>query len=329
MAKKGYIKFALKGNKKPIAYQIPLKGMMLEKKDKEGRSLGLKNVQYIPGAPSIFTEDYKGDEKPKDVWLEDGSIEVSEKNVILLEILNRHPWNGSHFERVDEDAKATKELANMELVELALKKVDISDDDELKATAVVIIGPNIIPMTPVQVRARLKQRAFEAPKELLDVMKNPNYQARYVASLAILRGILVVNPTRTAVSWPNGGVLVTVAAGQDPVEKLANFLSGNNEVAKVTLQEIGEKSKRSYVKKSPPVIEEEIEKLDPIEENDLSSQGEDETPPPTDDPGDNDITDDQAPAMTLEEATAAYVAKHNKQVSNNKKNDLAWIMSKL
>lgn len=314
MANKQFIRFMLTGDKKPISYQLPIKGMMLKRPHKNGEpnaTGSLKKIHYISGVDSIFQEDYEGDEKPQKIYFEDGFLDVHRDNKPLLTILKLHPWNNVQYEMVDEDATAEKELTNYELIEKAIAKVNISNEEELKANGLILLGSSVIEMSETRVRAALKKRAFETPKELLEEMSTSNYKAKYAGALAVLRGTLMINPTRTAVTWPNGQIVVSVAAGVDPIEKLGSFLSGNDDAAMITLQEIGERSKRAYNVKTTIDLSEEI--------NDVISQKK----------ASNGLSLDSDDEVGLEEATTMFKERFDKDVPNNKKNDLKWIMSKL
>jgi hypothetical protein len=313
MANKQFIRFRLTGDKRPISFQIPIKGMMLKRPNKDGEpnaTGSLKKIHYIPGVDSIFIEDYDGDEKGKKIYFEEGFLDVHKDNRPLLTILKQHTWFNNHYEMVDEDATAEKELTNYELIEKAIAKVNISNEEELKANGLILLGPAVIEMSETRVRAALKKRAFETPKELLEEMSTSDYRAKYAGALAVLRGTLLINPTRTAVTWPNGKVVVSVAAGVDPIEKLGSFLSGNDDAAMITLQEIGERSKRAYNIKVPVDLEGEINEV--IAQKKASN-------------GVSLASD----GVGLEEASVMFKERFEKEVPNNKKNDLEWIMSKL
>jgi len=122
----------------------------------------------------------------------------------------------------------------------------------------------------------------------------------------------VVNATKTQVLWANNKKpLVNVAVGQDPIKVLAEFLAGDNERAVITLQELGKKLKRSYVKKLNPDAEEEIQKA--LEAKESFEEEEEE----------DFIKND------LELARKEYSITFDKNVPPNKKNDLEWLRTKV
>lgn len=297
---KNIVRFRLIGEKTPVSFQIPLRGMMIEKKV-NGRSVGLKKVVYIPGAPSIWKEDYEGDEEERQLWMEDGILDIQRGDFNALEILKRHPWFGVKFEIQDEEADAFKELEHLELVEKALQRVNISQEDELRATAVVLLGSGVISWGENRVKAGLKKLAYDKPETVLQEMDAVDYHSKYISALAHMKGVILLNPSRTAVTWEDGKVIVKVATGQDPLRKLAEFLADSTEEATTTLQEIGERIKRKYERKIEDTGEEKIEAM---------------------------LAEKEA-QMSLEQAREVYAEKLGKAVPANMKNNLEWILSKL
>lgn len=309
MASKDIVRFRLTGNRTPISFSIPTKEMMLEK-ETEGGGKSFKRIHYIPGVDSVWKEDYKGDEKPKKIVFEEGFLDVHKSNKPLLFILRNHKWFNQIYEIVDEDTIAEKELDRMDLIEKALTRVNIANEDELIANALILVGESVVGLTPTRIKAALKKKAFDEPEELINEMNTNDYKAKFAGALAIQREVIFINPTRTAVTWPDGKVIVNVAAGQSPVEKLGAFLSENNEQAKITLQEIGIRSTRAYTKSV------EADLGGAVEEALAVSQG--------------SSKDVDGSEIGLEEARSMYKELNDgNEVPNNKKNDLEWILSKL
>lgn len=308
------LNYQLTGGKRPASWQLPIKNLMLEKYE-NGKSLGKRKIEFIPGNPSIFKEDHKGDEQPAQVWFEDGVLQVDSTETALVEILKRHKWNGVHFELVDHDLSAKKDLDQMELRVKAYEQVSSKDPNEMRARGYVLIGAHVIDLTDNQVNAQLKQLAMDEPERVLSEMKNPSYIAKTVGALAVLRDVLEINPTNTAVSWKGGKNIVTVAVGEDPIKKLGEFLSEKNEEAKITLQEIGVRIKRSYEFKE-----------DYTAENELKDVLGDDMPDKPDLPlkeNKDKVVDE------LQEARDDYEDVYEKKVPHNKKNDLDWIKNKV
>lgn len=325
MAQNQYVTFRLTGNKKPVNWQLGIKGMMVPNREKGG---ALKRVQYIPGSESIFKDDHKGDEKPQSIWFQDGLLKVHINDKPLLTILYNHKQYNKEFEKVDPDREADKELAKMELQERALAKANVSDDMELRASAVVLMGHGALTMSDKVIRMKVKKMAFEQPQKLLDELNSAEYRGKYIAALSVLKEVVLINESRTAVTWKDGNIIVSVAAGQDPITRLGTFLSGDSEQSVTTLQALGEEIKRKYVRKVEVTGEDEIKAIMEDKEGkkdvDLPEQ-----PPFADLANDpNDEVVDDSPEMSLEEVQQLYT-EFVGTVPNNKKNDIDWLKSKI
>jgi hypothetical protein len=307
------LNYELTKNRRPASWQLPIKNIMLEKFDGK-KSLGLRNIEYIPGEVSIFKEDHQGDQEPPGVWFEDGALQVDSANKVLVEILTKHPWNRIHFNKVDHDVTASKNIDLMELRFKAYEAVSSKDSEEMKARAFVLLGAYVISQSDKLIESQLKQFAMDDPEKVLEEMKQPDYAPKTVAALAVLRGVLLINPTNTQISWADTGrSLINIAAGQDPISKLGQFLSGKDESAKLTLQEIGEKITRSYEFKKDYTASEEIQSI-------LANKDEDSVDSHKSKEGDD---------LDLKEAREEYEDDFNKPVPINKKNDLGWIKEKI
>lgn len=313
MASKTHVQYRLTGNKRPPNWQLPLKNMMHERFE-EGKSRGLKFIEYVKGHDSIFKEDHTGDEKPSMVWFTDGLLNVPVNDLALLKIMEIHKMKDRVFEKVDEDKQAKTNLELIEKKQKALEMVDIADEDKMYAIATILVGPHVTSFTPAMVEHNLKSMALEQPEKIMEEMDNPNYNAKVLGALAVRRGVIVINPQQTLISWKNGKAISPVAAGQDPIVKLSDFLSGKDELTRNTIQAIQEEIKRSYNFKKDYTAEEELAEL--LGDNAPEAV----TLPETDgDPAEEE----------LEEARATYKETFGKEVSNNKKNDLEWIKEKI
>jgi hypothetical protein len=307
------LNYELTKGRRPASWQLPIKNIMIEKFDGK-KSLGLRTLEYIPGEESIFKEDHKGDQESPGIWFEDGALQVDSANKAAVQILAKHPWNKIHFNKVDHDVAANQNIDLMALRFKAYEAVSSKDSEEMKARAFVLLGAYVISQSDKLIESQLKQMAMDDPEKVLEEMKQPDYAPKTVAALAVLRGVLLINPTNTQISWADTGKsLISIAAGQDPISKLGQFLSGKEESAKLTLQEIGEKIKRSYEFKKDYTASEEIENI-------LGNKDEDDV-----DLQKSKSEDD----LDLQEAREEYEDAFGKEVPVNKKNDLEWIKDKI
>ena len=200
--------------------------------------------------------------------------------------------------------------------------MNIANEDEQKATALILIGPGVIEWTPERVKAGLKERAFSEAKVVLEEMEHATYNAKYISALGLLKGVILINSSRTAVTWPDGKVIVTVPVGQDPIAKIGEFLSGNDEAAMVTLQEIGERTTRAYVKKTIPDVKKVVGEIQDKQELERVEAAENKPERVL-----KEVVNPDTKALA--EAQKAYFEMFGKKVAAVMRNNLEWINKKL
>jgi len=314
--------FRLLNDEKPISWQLPLEHLLLPKMV-DGIAGAEKHVHYIKGASTIYVEDYKGDKKAEQVVFEDGELEVRPSDFLLLELLRRHPWNGKKYFEVNEEKEALKSLEIFELRDKANALINKMDEIELSAASLAILGEGSVHWGSTMCKAKLKERAYDNPSELIKEMETPDYENRYLVSLAIMKKIIRVNPSNTAVVWGDTeGVIVRIAVGENPITRMAEFLSGNSEEVSVTKQRLGElieKLTKSVFKETAiqtPVVPETPEVTTDTDTTDIGT---------FDGSLDTDKVYVPGNEYTIEELRGFYESKFNSAVPHNKKNDAGWI----
>lgn len=240
--------YKLKNGKTSGSYQLPIRTEMIAKMvDNEPR---LKNIHYIPGSNSIFVEDYKGDEKSKPVWFEDGEIRVPEENWVLNELLKKHSWFNKNYVLVNEEATAEAEVNEFEILTKASNSI-ITEKDEykLQAMAMIVVSMDAANWGAFKCKTELLKYAKNHSKVLLAEMAKSDYESRLIAALSFNKKIVKYNTHRTAVVWNDGkeGIIVRVAEGENGIDKLGEFLSKENETSTGVLQRIGEKTETDNV----------------------------------------------------------------------------------
>lgn len=344
--------YKLKNGKTIGSFQLPIRTEMISKLvNGEPR---LKKIHYIPGADSMFVEDYNGDQKPKSVWFEDGEIRVPEENWVLNEILKNHSWFGVHYDLVNEDAIAEKEIAEFETLTKASNSIiNETDEFKIKATAMVIItSDEVANWSGAKCKTELLKYARSHSKHLLSEMAKPDYESRFIAALAFNKEIIKYNMHRTAVVWNDSkeGIIVRLAQGEKGIDKLGEFLSKKSESSENVLQRIGEKTEDllattsatiasapvkdfASVKTEEEIANEAIEKykatLVPAKtEAEIRAEilAELAAPEKGKDPV---ITDLGYDVDNIEAVQAKYKELFGKDVANLKKNDLDWINNQI
>jgi hypothetical protein len=235
--------YKLKNGKTSGAFQLAIRGQMVAK-SVNGEKV-LKKVHYIPGSDSIFVEDYKGDEKPKAVWFDDGELRVAPENKVLNELVQSLSGFNKHYYLVNEEKEAEKEVQDMETLTKASNAIiNEKDDYKLQAMAMVLISLDAANWPAMKCKAELLKYAKNHSNLLIAEMAKSDYESRLIAALAFAKNIVKHNLHHTAVVWSddNEGIIVRVAEGEKGVDKLAQFLSKTSESSTLVLQRIGEKT---------------------------------------------------------------------------------------
>lgn len=332
-----YTTFRLKGNKKEGSYSI--------KKGKVYVDGILRNTSYRPGAKSIFDdENEKSKLKPQTVTfyqnnhLNDPAIEiiVNNNNGVLLDFIKTHHRYGIDFEIFDKNKQAKAQSERYDNIYMALDKVNYSDDNDIKAAAIAVLGMNYFTETVDVCRSVLKRRATEKPEEILNAYNHPQFENRFLVSLLFCRGIIRNNATNTAVLWGDtGNTILTVVKGENSIERMTDYISLNNEDSQILLQAFGEKLDKQVkvAKSADKALADENAKLKKELEDAKKALAQAAKPAtePAKEPAksDNDQPEEQAKDLPLEEAAAKYKEMTGNDVPTKFSADAAWINKQL
>ena len=215
--------------------------------EKEG--VGLQWANYYPGGKSIWVDE---NEKltSETQWFEgeeDGlnpcELQVSKTNKILNEFLQRHPFMNNKFELYSEEIVAERQIAEYNKVDQAFAIIKESDDTKLKAKSLAILGMEAYGWSLAKVKATLTKLAIENPSKIIDKCEESDYKGKYLAAMAIYSNVVKQNDMGSAVVWNSGleGVILELAKGEQPIEKLGEFLTRTTNESLTVLQTIGEK----------------------------------------------------------------------------------------
>lgn len=315
--------FVLKGAKQPRTWAIGQKIAMAIKKGDDHA----KYINYYKGHESIFVEDYedKKDIKPTRVpyfmfnpATNRTELLVNNTDKNLIQFLKSHPAFGKKYELTSSELEAEKAVSNYDKVGEALDIV--RESDNIKAAAVAILGFDCFSLSEKECEAKLKQKAFKEPEQLIAIAKSKKFTTREIAALAYCNGIIKNNASATSVVWGDTGKgIINVATGEDPLDKITNLLSQATSESVTLLQEISKKvdkkatvttkTDKSDSNKDKKIadLEAQLEALKAAQKN----------------TGAGDT------GLTLEDATAEYENKFSKAVPTKYKNDLEYITSKL
>jgi hypothetical protein len=289
----------------------------------------LKNISYRPGTSSIVDEENKDSVvKPRPVTLKYNNqmgnpaveIAVPNANKLLNDFLKKHQKFNIDYEIYDEDAVANKKVENYNSIEKALSYVNLSDENEVKASALAVFGMDYFGKSFNICQQDLKKTAIENPNKVIGVYENEAFHSRHMASLMYGTGVIENNPTSTAVVWTDTrGVIVHITQGESGIDKLTSFLHKESEESKSLMQEF---SKRIDTLAKPKVTATDYSK-------ELSDKDKEIEALKAQLAKANAVSVEVNDKMTLEQASIAYKNKTGNDVPVRYKNELEWIKSKL
>ena len=242
--------YQLKGGKKPASWQLPLTGVLIAKIE-NGEKI-LKSIKYVPGENSFYAEDIKGDVEPRQIWFNRGSIRVPKIDKITNALLQAHPWFEKYYELYDPQVASRNKLAEMRAKDQARKLIDESDVEQIKAITLALFGSRSFKWDDDTCELKLREFAEKDPERLQKELNSKDYESKYIAGLAISKGIMKENIGKNAVVWADTdeGLVIKIAKGENGVTKLGEYLATRTEESELVLQEIAIRAKKQDTKVS-------------------------------------------------------------------------------
>lgn len=224
-------------------WELRNREVRINKYDAKGNLVGVREIQYIPGASSIWKNENKEEGSPKSIWFKDGSISVSASDKTAIKFLESHPDYGIKFTKYDPEAEAAEEFKKFEKSQKAtelLGKEAGDDVDKMSAIAATLFGAQSMSWAANKTKMRCFNYAKDKPQEVLDAINDPAAEANYVAAVGFKRKVVATNPQRTAVVWndEDRGVICRVPSGKKALNMLGEFLLEDANLQ--TLQRIGD-----------------------------------------------------------------------------------------
>lgn len=294
----GNITYRLKNGKNPESWGLKMKNVSIE--DEESKRL--RFIDFFPGAKSIWADENE-DRQSKPIVFENNGrghteVIVPKADKVKNEYLQKHPWFNRYYEMYSEEIEAESKLSSYEKTENALKAINESDSTRIRATTMAIFGLGTNSWSEKVCRAELKEAAFKNPDSILKETNDVNYEYKFMASLAICHGIIGVDSFMTKVHWTAGsqGTIVSLAKGENPIEKLTDFIALDSPDSRVFIQEVGARIKAITEKKGATKLN--------SSETDLSGKD-------------------------LSELQSMFQDKFNKELPARFKNEKDWIIKEL
>lgn len=285
--------FFLLNNLSPETWSLAQKDVLV----KNPNTGFLEKIYYIPGATTIWHSELEkqGDilknYKKKSIYFVEGTLSVQPDDLILIEYLKSHPDFGVKFSLVDKNASAQKDIDKADLITKAVMSLQGNTLD-IKTVGLLVFGESVLTLEDKEIEAMVKQSAISNPQAIVDAYSDKGeWKYKKVVALALSKGIIRINATKTAVLWTDTDEpILVLAVGQKPIDETAVFLSQNNN--ETTLQALSLKiDNKEVLKVAAPTV------------------GKDDT--------------------EIEKLRKDYESKFGEIPPNNKKNDVEWLTKKL
>lgn len=325
----------------PTSWRLPQKEVMAEKPG----TGELKHIAYYRGQSSIFVEEVTSvhkELKPNKVpdftlnpTRNKCELRFDDKDKALFKYITTHPYyKKGRYVMYSEEIESKKLLSKAEAIEKALDYIKEPNDLKLRAIGLSVLGYNIYGKAISIIKAQLKEKAINNPKEIIRACEDDLFDNKYTVSLALCSGIIKTNNTMTAIVWAdNEGRILNIATGEDFIEKLAKYLSQKTAESRALLQEIGSRLNLAQEQEEAETaeakrIKELEEKLAAIETDYEIVKGKNEKLAKANE----QLVKETNPSledMALEEARKRYKDLIGKIVPIRYHNNLEWIEKKI
>jgi hypothetical protein len=215
------------GDKKPISWKLRMHNIYQNRKDKNGKAIGLRQVVYVMGGHSIWKEDYPKEIAPKikPLWFEEGKLMVMSHDKLLITYLENHPDYNKHFKLDDPEADAIKELEALEKLDEVKGYLAKLEDYSALAQALSTPTESIMHETFSQKKLRCYKAAQKNPNEVLKALQDPKTETTYYVMLAFSNNILSVNPAKTDILWVESREgIMSVPTGKKHVQAVVDYI---------------------------------------------------------------------------------------------------------
>lgn len=194
----------------------------------------LENIYYIPGTQTIWHNELQkqGDilknYTKKSIYFVEGTLSVQPDDLILIEYLKTHPDFKVKFSLVDKDADAQKSIDKADLITSAVLALQ-GDTLDIKTVGLLVFGESVLQQEKKEIEALVKQTAISDPQAIVNAYSDKDeWKYKKVIALALSKGIIKINATKTAVLWTDSGEpIITLAVGQKPIDETALFIAQN------------------------------------------------------------------------------------------------------
>jgi len=213
--------YYLKNGKKPLSKMIKSANLYWfdEQKGYE------REIKYCENQKTCFVDEMKGDQRLSHVIFRNGILFVPREKTILQQFLSLyHPEKDVTFYEDKPIARASNELANIELEIEALNSAKNMDIDMAEAIMRVEVGSKVSKMSSKELKRDLLIFAKSNPELFLELANDSNVALRNFGIRATEMKILKLSSDQRTFSWgSNDRKLMNVPFDEHPYSALASW----------------------------------------------------------------------------------------------------------
>jgi hypothetical protein len=211
--------YNLKGNKKPLSYQLRATGIYYFDEEK-GYERELKNTsnQNTP-----FVDEMKGDQRLEHIVFRNGVLFVPKNKTVLQKLLSLyHPHKDNVYTEYKPVEEAASQLDWLEVEADALVTAKGLDIEKMEAIMRVELGSKVSEMSSKELKRDCLLFAKKNPLLFLELVDDENVELRNFGIKATEEGILTLSTDQRHFEWANTGrKIMTVPFDEHPYSALA------------------------------------------------------------------------------------------------------------
>ena len=211
--------YNLKGNKKPLSYQLKATGVYYFDEEKGYE----RELKYTSNQRTPFVDEMQGDQRLEHIVFRNGALFVPKNKTVLQKLLSLyHPHKGLIYTEFKPVEQAASELDWLEVEADALVIAKTLDIEKMEAIMRVELGSKVSDMSSKELKRDCLLFAKKNPVLFLELVEDENIQLRNFGIRATEEGILKLSSDQRHFEWGNTGrKLMTVPFDEHPYSALA------------------------------------------------------------------------------------------------------------
>ena len=213
--------YYLKGGKRPLSKMMRSANLYWFDEEKGYE----REIKYCENQKTCFVDEMQGDQRLSHIIFRKGLLFVPREKTILQQFLSLyHPEKDTTFYEDKPVARASNELADIELEIEALNSAKNMEIDMAEAIMRVEIGSKVSEMSSKELKRDLLIFAKLNPELFLELASDSNVTLRNFGIRATEMNILKLSPDQRTFSWgSNNRKLMNVPFDEHPYSALASW----------------------------------------------------------------------------------------------------------